>query len=51
MTFRVFGCTGVKVSPNCLGTATMESVDKLNPRGELCRDPGLGAVPMWDLGG
>ncbi len=28
-----------------LDTATLERVDKLNPPGELCRDPGLGAVP------
>ncbi len=28
-----------------LSRAVMEQVDKLNPPGELCRDPGLGAVP------
>lgn len=28
-----------------LSGETMEKVDQLNPPGELCRDPGLGAVP------
>jgi len=28
------------------GVTPLARVDELNPSGELCRDPGLGAVPQ-----
>ena len=43
--------TEAQVKDNCgaadvsLSAEMMERVDKLNPPGELCRDPGLGVVP------